>query len=189
MKKVLLTMVLGILAVALVAGCGQQRAEPRGEAAGDREGASEKLQPQDEQFLQQAATSGKAELEIARMAQEKASSPAVKEFAKQLEQDHQGANDRLQQLAQDKDLDLPQMAGTEGQEMKQQMENKSGRQFDQAWLQHQVEHHQKDIAEFQKAANSSDPDVRNFAGQTLPKLQEHLKKAQQLAGGGERAGE
>ena len=41
-----------------------------------------------------------------------------------------------------------------------------------------VEDHKKDVAEFQKAANTAkDSDVKNFATTTLPTLKEHLDMA------------
>ena len=47
-------------------------------------------------------------------------------------------------------------------------------------MQDMVQDHKKDIAEFQKEANSgSDPDIKNFASQTLPTLQHHLQLAQE----------
>ncbi|MDP9169574.1 MAG: DUF4142 domain-containing protein [Acidobacteriota bacterium] len=46
----------------------------------------------------------------------------------------------------------------------------SGGTFDKAYMQDMVKDHEKDIAEFQKEANSgSDPDLKNWASATLPK--------------------
>jgi hypothetical protein len=44
-----------------------------------------------------------------------------------------------------------------------------------------VEDHQKDVQEFtDKSQNAKDPDVKQWAGKTLPTLQKHLEKAQQI---------
>ncbi len=44
-----------------------------------------------------------------------------------------------------------------------------------------VRDHQKDVAEFQKEArNGQDVDVKNFAAQTLPAIQEHLQLIQKI---------
>jgi putative membrane protein len=44
-----------------------------------------------------------------------------------------------------------------------------------------VADHQKDIAEFEKAANSAaDSDIKALAAKTLPTLRAHLKEAQSL---------
>jgi putative membrane protein len=42
-----------------------------------------------------------------------------------------------------------------------------------------VKDHKKDVKEFQKQAKSAkDPDVKSFASQTAPTLEEHLKMAE-----------
>jgi putative membrane protein len=47
-------------------------------------------------------------------------------------------------------------------------------------MDHMVKDHQKDVKEFQKQADKAkDADVKNFAANTLPTLQEHLKMAQE----------
>jgi putative membrane protein len=44
-----------------------------------------------------------------------------------------------------------------------------------------VEDHQKDVQGFtNKSQNAKDPDVKQWASKTLPTLQKHLEKAQQI---------
>lgn len=44
-----------------------------------------------------------------------------------------------------------------------------------------VADHEKDIAAFEKEASSgSDPEIKNWAGQTLPTLRAHLNEAKAL---------
>jgi putative membrane protein len=51
-----------------------------------------------------------------------------------------------------------------------------------------VDDHKKDVSEFQDASqNAKDPDVKQWAAKTLPTLQAHLQKAEQIdakVGGG-----
>lgn len=56
----------------------------------------------------------------------------------------------------------------------------SGAEFDREYLRNQLQHHQKDIKEFEKAANDSkmSSETRNFAQQILPNLREHLRMIQ-----------
>ena len=52
--------------------------------------------------------------------------------------------------------------------------------FDRSYMRETVKDHKKDIAEFKKeAANGKDPEIRDWAAQTLPALEEHLKMAEQ----------
>lgn len=136
----------------------------------------------DEQFMMKAAQGTMAEIEAARLAQEKASSSEIKEFARKLEQDHSKASDQLKQLAEQKNVQLPADMGKHKEQV-DKIRNLSGDQFDKAYMKMQVSHHKKDVSEFQKHTNRSmDSDVRTFASNTLPTLQEHLRQAQELQG-------
>jgi len=55
----------------------------------------------------------------------------------------------------------------------------NGDAFDKAFVKQIVKDHQKDIKYFEKEQNSlKDPQLKSFARQTLPVLQEHLQMAQ-----------
>lgn len=146
------------------------------------QGAGTMVGKQDEQFLMKAAQGGLMELEVSRLAQEKASSQEIKDFARQLEQDHSAANSKLKELASQKNVDLPTDMGKHATQV-DKLRNLSGDQFDRAWINMQVQHHKKDVNEFTKHSNRAmDSDVKTFASSTVPKLQEHLQKAQELQG-------
>ena len=136
----------------------------------------------DEQFLINAAQGGMMEVEVARLAQEKASSNEIKEFARKLEQDHTKANDQLKHLAAQKNVQLPADMGAH-KAMVDKLRNLSGDQFDKAFLKMQTKDHKKDVSEFQKEGERAmDSDVKTFASSTLPTLQEHLRQSQELQG-------
>jgi putative membrane protein len=136
----------------------------------------------DQDFLIKAAQGGMAEVEMTRLAQEKASSSEVKEVARKLEQDHTKANEQLKQLAAQKNVDLPTDMGKHAATV-EKFRNMSGDKFDKEFMKAQVSHHKKDVNEFTKQTNRSmDTDVKAFATATLPTLQEHLRQAEQLQG-------
>ena len=59
------------------------------------------------------------------------------------------------------------------------LQEKSGADFDKAYMRDMVADHKKDVADFRKEAKSAkDPDVKAFAAKALPTLEEHLKLAQ-----------
>ncbi|HYI93806.1 MAG TPA: DUF4142 domain-containing protein [Bryobacteraceae bacterium] len=136
----------------------------------------------DHDFLVNAAQSNMAEIEATRLAQEKASSSEVKEFARKLEQDHQKSSEKLKELAKQKNVDLPTDMGKHAQ-MVEKFRSLSGDKFDKEFMKMQVSHHKKDVSAFQKQTERSmDSDVKTFASMTLPTLQQHLQEAQQLEG-------
>ena len=64
----------------------------------------------------------------------------------------------------------------------ERLQGLSGADFDRAFLQQMVSDHKRAVADFQRAASSAaDSDVRRFAQQTLPGLQEHLQQARTLS--------
>ena len=63
-----------------------------------------------------------------------------------------------------------------------QLSKLSGPEFDHAYMQMMVEDHEKDVAEFkQEAASGKNPAIKNFAAQTLPTLEDHLRQARDVA--------
>jgi putative membrane protein len=63
-----------------------------------------------------------------------------------------------------------------------QLNNLTGNAFDKAYVEMMVSDHQKVVAWFEKAAQSSDVDVKRYVGKYLPTLKKHLKQVSALAG-------
>jgi putative membrane protein len=134
----------------------------------------------DAAFVKKAAEGGMAEVEIAKLAQEKAQNADVKSFAAKLEKDHSQANDELKQLAAQKNITLPAAKGHSATYAK--LEKLSGAAFDQAFVSAMVADHQKDIKAFERESSSgTDADVKAFASKTLPTLKDHLQQVQDLS--------
>lgn len=150
------------------------------QASGD--GSEMMVGKQDHQFMIEAAQSNMMEIQAAQLAQQKATSDEVKQFAKQLEQDHTAAGEKLKALAAKKNVTLPSDMGPKHQSHAAKLQAMSDAQFEKNWLKNQVQHHKKDVSQFQKQVDRSmDSDVKEFAQSTLPKLQEHLQQVQQLS--------
>jgi uncharacterized protein (DUF305 family) len=57
----------------------------------------------------------------------------------------------------------------------------SGAEFDRAYIKMMVSDHKKDVSVFEKqSTRAADPDLKAFAGKTLPTLQQHLQMVQAL---------
>jgi len=141
------------------------------------------LSSADREFVRKAAEGGLAEVELGQLATEKASSQDVEQFSQRMASDHSQANTQLKEIAAQKGVTLPTSLSSKDAALKSKLENLSGAEFDRTYMQHMVKDHTNDVSEFQKeASNGKDSDVKNFASQTTPKLQEHLSLAQQVAG-------
>jgi putative membrane protein len=132
-------------------------------------------------FLHEAARGGRMEVELGRMAVERAGSEDVRRFGERMVRDHSRANDRLMDLAEQKALAVPRELAAEQQDMIRHLTEARGADFDRAYMRHMVEDHETDVALFRRmAGDAADPDVRAFAAQTLPVLEEHLRMAREI---------
>jgi putative membrane protein len=135
----------------------------------------------DKSFAKKAAAGGMAEVKLGQLAQRNGSSEAVKEFGRRMESDHSKAGDQLKDVASRDNITLPTKMDRKDQAIYDRLSKLSGAEFDRVYARDMVADHEKDIAEFKKEANSgSNSDVRSFAAQTLPTLEDHLKMAQQM---------
>lgn len=136
----------------------------------------------DAKFYRDAAEGGLAEVAMGNLAQQKAQSPSVKEFGAQMVKDHSAANEKLNALAQSKNITLPANPSVDEMEAKAKLQALSGQSFDKSYIKGMIKDHEEDIAEFKKEATSGqDPEARAFASAALPTLEAHLKKIQAIA--------
>jgi len=141
----------------------------------------EKLAKQDKKFVHEAAIGGMAEVELGKLAQQKAQSADVKEFGQRMEQDHGAANQQLMAIASAKGIDMPKQLDRENKQLRDKLAKADGAAFDREYMQAMVKDHKKDIKEFEKQAKSGkDADLKNFAQTTLPTLKQHLQMAQEI---------
>jgi putative membrane protein len=135
----------------------------------------------DDNFVKKAAQGGMAEVELGKLAEQRAVNPEVKKFAERMVTDHTKANDQLKEVASSKNITLPESLDASDAATKDKLSSLSGDAFDKAYMSDMVKDHTKDVAEFRhESATASDPAVKNFAAETLPTLESHLKEARSI---------
>jgi putative membrane protein len=136
----------------------------------------------DESFFEKAAEAGMHEVEAGKMAQSKATSPAVKEFAAMMVKDHTAANAKLQKIATAKGVKLPSGPGMMQKAMEKKNDMHSGEAFDKDYIQGQIKAHEDTAELLQKEIDEGkDPEAKAFATETLPKVKMHLDKINKIA--------
>jgi len=136
----------------------------------------------DQQFVNHAATSGMAEVAMAKLALTKADQPQVKQFAQRMVDDHTKANDQLMALAQQAGAQPPAGEAPWQQRAQDRLAAKSGPDFDRQYMRGQIRAHEQAVALFKKeAATGQNAQLKQFAASTLPTLQDHLAMAQSIA--------
>jgi putative membrane protein len=137
----------------------------------------------DEQFAKEAAAGGMAEVKLGQLAEEKGTSESVKNFGKRMVEDHSKANDQLKATASQANINLPTDLKPKDQKTYDHLSSLSGAAFDKAYAEDMVRDHMHDVHAFrQEANNGTNGQIKSFASQTLPTLQEHLKLAKEMAG-------
>jgi putative membrane protein len=141
--------------------------------------AADKLSMGDSRFIKDTANGGLAEVELGKLAAEKAASPQVKEFGKKMEQDHSKLNKELQQLASSKNQQIPDKLEGKQKSTYDRLAKLSGEKFDREYMKTMIDDHKTDVDKFKKQADKADDaDVKKFAAKALPTLQQHLELAQ-----------
>jgi len=132
----------------------------------------------DAQFLIAAAEINLEEIKLGQLAQQNGGSASVKEMGKMMQDAHTQSYNELTVLAQNKIVTIPTEMNANGVAFYEKMKGKSGADFDKEYTEIMVRDHEKAIALFESAANSSrDAEVKQFAGKMLPVLQTHLNTA------------
>jgi len=169
MKSILFT---SLAAVGLVFGSGWSRADDKLTAQEDRPLTTE-------EFIKVTCSAGLKEVKLAQLAESQAQSKEVKDFARQMIEDHTKANAELKDIASRTNIVLPTRMIDKHQEIVDKLTALTGDQFDQAYLRHMVESHKKAIKIFEhQAQEGQDPTVKAFASKTLPTLKKHLEEAE-----------
>ncbi len=160
-------------------------ADPAAPAAGTSATGSRAAALTAAAFARTAAMSDLYEMEASRLAEQRSQNAQVKQFAQHMLRDHQKTTNELKGL-------LPQIQGVSAsqlptsldqqhQALVQQLQGAQGAQLDRLFAQQQIQAHQTAVELFRAYAQSGDnAQLKQWASQTLPSLEEHLRQAQQL---------
>ncbi|MFD0792678.1 DUF4142 domain-containing protein [Mucilaginibacter litoreus] len=136
----------------------------------------------DYEFAVEAANGGMMEVELGKLAQQKASSPQVVAFGKMMVTDHSKANTELKALAASKIITLPAILANKSQMEFDKMAKLDKTEFEKQYVEFMVKDHKEDIDKFKKeATDGKDAELKAFAAKTVPVLQHHLEEIQKIA--------
>jgi putative membrane protein len=141
-----------------------------------------KLSNDDANFIKEAAQGGMLEVQLGKLAQEKASNEKVRDFGKRMEQDHSKANNQLKKIAADKKVQLADALDKKHKSKVDKLSKLSGSEFDRQYMQAMVDDHKEDVRKLERVSDKGkDTELKRFASETLPTLKEHLQLAESTA--------
>jgi len=142
----------------------------------------------DAQILSFAATANAAEIQAGQLAKQRATNPAVKKFAVLMITDH------TKMLADGKALatklaitpdstksDVTDFAKDARNDLKDLKGKKAGKDFDEEYINKQVDAHQKVLDKLNDASQSAkSPDLKSALNESIAKVQDHLTQAKAI---------
>ena len=169
------TFVTGIL---LITSCGfNQNSDDTKDVAEEHNEAifDDNDQENDAQFLVNAAENNLEQIQLGQLAQQKGSTTQVKELGKMMEDAHTKSQNDLTALAQRKSIIIPTSATDDTRDTYEDLNEKTGVDFDEAYADKMVNQHEDAIEIFETAVTDSyDADIKNWAIATLPELRTNL---------------
>jgi len=143
--------------------------------------STSRLTDADRKFVMEALEGGQMEVELGKLAEQKATNDAVRKFGERMATDHEKAGQELQELAASKGITAPSKSAEKDKAASERLSKASGAAFDREYVTMMVADHEKDVAEFKKMSREAkDPELKAWAVKTLPTLETHLKMIRQI---------
>ena len=126
-------------------------------------------------FISDAAQGALMEVKLGQLAQTNALTPEVKTDALQMVTDHGKESEALTGLANKKTFSLPASLSSKMQKEYDELAKLNGTGFDKKYARNMIKDHKKDLCAFKREAKKGkDPDIRSWANNMIPQLEEHL---------------
>jgi putative membrane protein len=159
----------------------QQMGGPQHNAAERNAAQQRQLSQRDLDFIKNAAIGGMAEVELSKLAEQKAHSPDIKSFGARMVHDHSRADEQLATIAKEQGATVPQQLDTEHTQMRDRLAKLQGEAVDRAYIRMMVAEHDKAVKAFrQEAQMGQDREVKRFARETLAMIEQHDKLAHDI---------
>lgn len=143
------------------------------------------------EFVDKMTVAGLAEVELGKMASERATNPDVKAFAQMMVRDHSRADQSLSRVASQLNIQPPTQVDQEHRDLMDRLSKLQGAEFDREYMAAMVKGHQQVLEELRSftaarptgtAGGRNEQALRQWATKTLPTVQQHLERARAIEG-------
>jgi putative membrane protein len=141
-------------------------------------------------FAIQASKHNAAEIELGRMAAQKAQNAQVKQFGEMMVRDHTKSLDELKQAAGPHGAELSTEPPDKAEDLMKKLSGMSGAEFDREYMKAMVDGHQEmrgmvqgrlnDAKRMTTSKSNVESAVDQWAAKVLPGVERHLDRAQQI---------
>ncbi|GAB3222167.1 DUF4142 domain-containing protein [Spirosoma arcticum] len=145
---------------------------------------SAKLSSADQALMMEVAKGGMMQLELSKVAVQKASNEEVRQLAQAEVEEQTGLSAKLKEIAQAKGITLPSTPDPETQTNIAKMQSVTGMSFDRMYIAESgVKGHEKLDAVMSKVkSNASDSNLKTVAQTAHPLVKAHLKVSREILG-------
>jgi putative membrane protein len=135
----------------------------------------------DADFAVMASSSDMLEVALGKLAQQKAIALDVKDWGKQMIQEHEESGRRLSEIAGRAGIQLPVNMGVDDRKVYDDIDDRKYLGFDKKYMRDLQELHERTIKRYAEATTKlSNPELLAFATEMLPKLRAHEAKTAEL---------
>jgi len=143
------------------------------------------LGPADTYFVTQTSLGTPFQVDSGRLAEAKGTTQAIRSYAELMVSSHITVNNALLAILKSKaPVPPPTLLKAAYATMVSTLQHESGQTLDADYVRGQVNYQRANTALYQyEIENGTDPDLKAFAQETLPKIQDHLARALKLQAG------
>lgn len=151
------------------------------------------------EFISRMAIGNMAEVELGKLALERAESQEVKDFAQQMIKDHTQANEELAKVAAQLNVQMPADLDQKHRQLRDRLSRLEAPKFDRAYMEEMVRDHRQTAAQLRDhaarrttsaprgegavgtaGADKGNQALAQWASKTLPVIEKHLERARQV---------
>jgi putative membrane protein len=143
------------------------------------------------EFVNRMGAAGLAEVELGKLASDRAMDADVKAFAQMMVRDHSRADDALSKIASQLNIQMPTQLDPVHRELADRLSKLKGAEFDREYMAAMVKGHE-DVAGLLRSFTSADRPIgtsgrargeqalMEWAMKTMPTVERHLERARQI---------
>jgi putative membrane protein len=136
----------------------------------------------DKMFVSRSLQSDMAEIQLGQLTLQKSKNEQVKQFAREMIDDHSQLGDKVKVFAKQIGVEIPNQVSKKDKAIIAKFQELSGSEYDQAYIKEMVKNHKKYLSELQmEGATGQDEAVKDAASQIHQVIAQHLQMIDQIA--------
>ena len=136
-----------------------------------------------EKFIASAGLECMTEMQLGRLALERAHTESLRHFAHSMIEVYEKATADIAKVAARRALTVPHSLDDEHQQLVERMREKNGRDFDLAYTGRMIDNHEYAITLFKRGQRIKDPEISALASRSLSVLEARLRQTNSLVQG------